>query len=204
MTKLVLIRPGAVSDWVRLQDAMRESHEAQQKDRADDIEGRKKNGIPLDDETDWHAVGAAVAKKDSAEVARLTSGHALLPLPDYVDVSAYDDVSVVFRAISEAQRRTLALALSAAQDAVKAAAKLDDVGALDAACAKRDDAYAAFVKAAVARVDVGGEALGPLKDDDVEALRITDLLQPLYVAARDFQRLSPGKGKRFGSLPQST
>ena len=204
MSRLVLIRPGQVSGWVSLQEVLREAHEAAQKERAAEIEQRAKNSIPLDDDTDWSAVAVAVAAKKSAEVARLTSGHELAPIPDYVDVEGYGDVRCRFVAISEAKRRTLALAVAAAVDGVNEARAFSDVQALDDACAEADRARGAFVQAAVVGLDVSGEVLEVLTDDDVQALYVSGLLLAVYSAARDYQRLSPGKGTRFGSPAQST
>ena len=204
MSRLILIRPGGVSDWVTLQDVLREAHEAAQKERAAEIEQRTKNGVPLDDDTDWPAVAVAVAARKSAEIARLTSGHELTPIPDYVDVEGYDAVKCRFVAISEAKRRTLALAVAAAVDAVSEARAANDVQALDDACAKADRTRGAFVQAAVGGLNVAGEVLEALTDDDVEALHVSGLLLAVYSAARDYQRLSPGKGTRFGSPARST
>jgi hypothetical protein len=204
MSRLILIRPGQVSGWVTLQEVLREAHQAAQKDRAEEIEHRKKNGIPLDDDTDWSAVAVAVAARKSAEIAKLTSGHELTPIADYVDVEGYDNIKARFIAIPEAKRRTLTLAVAAAADAVNDARRAGDTQGVDDACLERDRAYGAFVQATVRELDVSGEVLNGITDDDVDALFASGLLLSVYSAARDYQRLSPGKGRRFGSPAQST
>ena len=204
MEKLVLIRPGGISDWVPLQAVLREAHEALQKERADEIASRSKKGIPLDDDVDWKKVSAAVEAKNAGEVVRLTAGKFLEPLDDYAAVPGNDDVKLKFRAISEAARRTLMIEVAAAGVAVAKALDTDDAVKIDEAQRRRDAAFAAFIGAAVVAVDVAGDVNEVVDDALVEALAASGLLVSVFAAARDYQRLSPGKGKRFGSPQPST
>jgi hypothetical protein len=203
VSKLVLIRPGAVSDWVPLQAVLREAHEARQQEVKNEIEQRRKRGVPLDDNTDWAAVKQAAEKGDSALVAQLVSGNALELLEDYAPVEGYDQVLLRFVAISEARRRALSFRVAAAQDAVAAATRKATSEEILKACEERDAAYGALVLAAVAAVDVAGEKIEQIGSEHLEALGASQLLTNVYVAAREYQRLSPGKGQRFGSQQPS-
>ncbi|MFO0447382.1 MAG: hypothetical protein ACK52I_01615 [Pseudomonadota bacterium] len=198
MKKLVIISPGQQSDWVRLVDVQREAHDEERNARTKEIERRKRFGIPLDDDTDWTAVDAAVAKRDSALVARLTLGHAIEPLPEFEADEILTGVEVRFIAISEGERRRLSFAHASAVDALTAAGtKAADVLA---ACDARDAAMADWLSHAVAAVRIDGVEV----DVDATNFAASGLLAPLFAAARDYQRLSPGKGTRFGWQPPST
>lgn len=203
MQKLVLIRPGQVSDWVALVDVLREAHEEQAEERKKEIARRAEKGIPLDDDTDWAAVDAAVAAKDSAKVAALTSGNALAELPPFEAPRFADQVKLRIRAVSENTRRAAMMDVAAAVDAIAQAIAGKHFEALPALQKARDAVFGEFIKLSVAELHVGEEAFVDVDDALVDALQATDLLAPIFAAARDYQRLSRGKGARFGSLQPS-
>ncbi len=202
--RLVLLYPGSKSEPVKLQDVMRESHEAFAAGVALEIERRQKLGVPLDDATDWDAVDVAVKAKDGPKVAALVSGNTLRPVPAYDPTEGYDDVVVRFVALSESQRRDLSLAVALASDDLDKARVAGDIPGVRAADERLDQARGAFVRAAICSLFISGVSLEGIDADDLEAVRASGLLVDLYVAARDYQRLSPGKGGRFGSRPLST
>ena len=224
MAKLLLIYPGHRSEPLSLHSVLLEAHAERQLERAKEIAARIEGNVPLDDATDWAAVSSvdvqrAIASRDSkalaAEAAKLhalVADNALVELPDYVPVDGYDDVFVRFIALSEAERQDHMVAIVAAQDVVDAADKVDpdkaQAQAVRAAYAARDQALLAFIGVAVAelRLDGGQQVAGGerLTASDLEAIRTTGLLLPIYLAARDFQGLARKKDWHFSSAPQST
>lgn len=225
MSKYVLIFPGSKSELVSLQAVLRESHEAQQAGRAQEIAERTKLSIPLDDATDWNAVALQITalgclpERDSKAVAELAAklhasvaGHALLALPDYEPVAGYDDVLLRFRGLADSAVQDHMLTVGLAHREAEAASKIEDPTArakgVRLANEARDQAFLAFIADAVCEVRCGEQVAGSgasgLTQLELEAIRATGLMVPIYLAARDYQRLSPGKGSRFGSAPPST
>lgn len=204
MSKVIFF-PGALSPVFFLDDVLRESHEAMRDDRAGEIEARLTRGVPLDDETQWPLVTDALAEADRCNIARdtagvaaaaskahaLVAGHKLVAFAPYESVPHYVEMHVRFRALSDAQRRLLLADVARTQDALTAGVGGPD---FDAHLQLRNGAVGAFVIAAVERID------GHTPDDElVEALVISGMLLDVFSAARDYQRLSVGKGERFGS-----
>ena len=225
MSKYVLIFPGSKSELVSLQAVLRESHEAQQAGRAQEIAARTKLGVPLDDATDWAAVGLQIAAlscfpdRDSKAIAEQAAQlhasvahHALVAMPDYEPVDGYDDVNLRFRGLADSDVQDHMLAVGLAHREAEAAAKVEDptarAKAVRLANEARDQAFLAFIADAVCEVRCGEQVAGAddraLTELELEAIRATALMVPIYLAARDYQRLSPGKGLRFGLQPPST
>lgn len=205
----LLIRPGALSPKLILDDVLRERHEDIRAQRQRTIDKRTQKGTPLDDDTKWFdididAVANAVHARDTERtltaaqaVVDAVAGHKLVPIAEYVSVPHYRDIKVQFRALAHTPMREL---LDAVADA--AGHGSDAVAELGF-----HEAVGAFVKRAVHIIDFGGvddESLEDLDDDDVQALLASGLLIDVFVAARDYQAMSPGKGSRFGSPPPRT
>lgn len=192
----ILIHPGALSPLLILDEVLRERHEDLRAERARTIAKRKADGAPLDDETKWSnldtlAVQNAIAAHDTTgviaacnELIAATAGHKLEPLDEYQSVEAYREVRIQFRALKDAERSKLANAVAASGGA------LADVQA--------------FLIASVAVLEAGDERFAVIDDALVDALEASGMLLDVYVAARDYQRLSVGKGGRFGSRQPQT
>lgn len=220
--KFCLIYPGTFSGLVSLQSVLLESHQEAQAARALEIAERKKLGVPLDDATDFAAVWPLVTEmgalprengKAYADLAlkihALTAGHTLVPLNPYEPVDGYDDVMLKFRALSECDLQDHMLAVGSAHRDVEAAqaAPIEKRASLVRfASEKRDQAFLDFIADSVAHVVIGDQKTNDdvMASADLEAIRATGLMVPIYLAARDYQRLSPGKGSRFGSPLLST
>ena len=211
----VLVFPGQLSQPARLVDVLREAHDASRKTRDDEIAGRRKAGVPLDDGTSWAvvdgivgAIGDARGQQDSAALARLagdlaraTSGNVLEPLGDFVGPDGVDDVVVVFRVASQSARLSdnarLADAWARVVELERAGASMVDKREADEGVVQ---AQLAIVRATVAEVrgiDV------PEGADLWEGVRLAGLLPWFAAAARWFLTLPPGKALRCG-LPSSS
>lgn len=211
----LLLFPGQLSAPVRLLDVLREAHEAARKTRADELAARAKAGAPVDDETRWPvvsgivaAIGDASGKQDSAALARLgadlqraTAGNALEPIGDFVGPEGVDDLVVVFRVVSAADR-------------LNANARLGDawqtVVALEREGAPMVDRRLADERVLQAQLSICRETIAEVRGVDVpadadvwEGLRLAGLLPWLLMAARHFLTLPPGKALRCG-LPSSS
>lgn len=211
----LLLFPGQLSAPVRLVDVLREAHEAARKARADELAARAKAGAPVDDETRWPvvsgivaAIGDANAKQDSAALARLagdlhkaTAGHALEQLEDFVGPDGVDDLVVVFRVVSAADRLNgnarLADAWQAVVDLERDGGPMVDRRLADERVLQAQLAICRETIAEVQGVDV------PVGADLWEGLRLAGLLPWLLMACRHFLTLPPGKALRCG-LPSSS
>jgi hypothetical protein len=217
MTTL-LIYPGTRGAPVPLQDVLKEAHEAFRIARQAQIDKRRKTKSPLDDTTDWQAVGEGVAAvslahsaRDSALVARharelveATEGHAIEPVGDYEQNAAVDGVVVTMQVVADADRRMWQAETSACWDRIRLARIAGDhVGAQQAL--NDMDAVAAKVVAAVV-VEIGGAVDLQSKSvaDAMPGLVLAGLLAPLYTAARHFLELPAPKALRCGLPPLST
>lgn len=182
----VLIIPGQKSSFVTLHAALEEWHNHLSARTAAEIERRKAGGIPLDD-------GAGP----------------LTPLGPFVGVAGYDDVRVRFVALSEKRRAALMADIDIAQAARAAFAGkaivdvAKDIVAADAAV---EDAQVSFIRAAIDELHTSDGKVDLSSEVIVEGIKATGaLLAHLFIVARDFQGLSPGKEKRFGQhLPSTT
>ncbi len=203
----VLIYPGTKSAPVSLQAVLKERHDNLREATAKEIERRKAKGIPLNDSVDWAAVAPLVAAQDAEGLRKMLSD-GLEPLDEYEPIPGYEDIKVRFVALADKRRAELVLAVALAQNVRNAfvGQPLADVGQeCIAADAVVEAAQLALIRAAVAdlqmpdgQVDLGSDAV-------VEAIKATGtLLAHLFIAARDYQGLSPGKGSRFGSAAPST
>lgn len=181
----VLLFPGQKSALVTLQSVLKERHDNLQAHTAREIQRRTARGVPLDD-------GAGP----------------LTALDDYVDVDGYGDVQVRFVALAEKRRAELLADVQVAVAARAAFAGKDVVVVgkeLPLADAAIEDAQLAFIKAAVCELRDSNGVVDLSSESVAEAIRATgSLLAHLFVAARDYQGLSPGKEKRFGSQQPST
>lgn len=200
---LVLIRPGQCSALLSLQSVLRERHEQLAASTVREIERRQKLGTPLSDAVDFDALAAAVAARDVPLARTLVSGGALEPLDAYAAVDGYDDVKLRIKALGDGARADLLLDVSLAQ-AERSALEGAPVREAGKTARAADEAlfvaHLAFMRAAIAKLEVGGVAVDLADTNDVEAVRATGTLAVhLFVASRDFQGLPPGKEPRFGS-----
>ena len=181
----MLIRPGQKSPLLTLQSVLRERHESIAADVAADIARRTRDGgVVFDEGIRWPEVQAAVDVKDAIKVRALVAD-ARRPLDPYEPIAGLDDVKVRFIALDAETRENLVEAVIASKGGT--------------------ESMLALLRATVAELQVGGESLSFVSSDDVAAIKATGgLLLNLYVAARDYQGLPPGKGRRFGSPPPST
>jgi hypothetical protein len=203
----VLFLPGDQSPVLILDDVLRERHEDIRASRAQEIALRKEKGAPLDTETDWGAVQNVVAElstaagaRDTDAVARLATlaaagvdGRKLVEIPAYQPIEHYRSVKVQFVALADNVRRRLLRDVVAAQEAL-------DAEDSEEAHVSRHVALGEFIKAAVVSID----GYQQVDDAVVDGLAISGMLLDVFVAARDYQRLSLGKGDRFGSPAPST
>ena len=181
----MLIRPGQKSPLLTLQSVLRERHESIAADVAADIARRKRDGgVVFDEGVRWPEVQAAVDDKNAIKVRALVA-QALRPLDPYEPIAGLDSVTVRFIALAAETREKLVDAVIASQGG--------------------SEEMLALLSAVVADLKVDGESLSLASSDDVAAIKATGgLLLNLYVAARDYQGLPPGKERRFGSPPPST
>lgn len=211
----LLVFPGQRSQPAPLVDILREAHELARASRAAEVEQRTKAGIPLDDSTAWPVVdgilGAlsdARARQDSATLARLggdlaraTSGNALVELPAFVPPEGIDGVMVTMQVIAQAERLDLNAALGDAWSALLAAERADASMSTKRAA---DEAVLQAQLAIVRRVVVDVRGLEAPEGCDLwEGVRLAGLLPAFYSAARHFLALPPGKALRCG-LPSSS
>lgn len=212
MKQYAPIFPGDVSPLVSLNDCLRDTHEAVRAAELAEIARRQKAGASLSTDVDWRAVevtveeiGACSRRGDAAETMRHAgdlrlqlAGKFLEDPGEFKSVEGLDDVRVRFIAIADRVRREHMRDIAAAYDG-------DDTDAA-AGQTRRDAAIAAFLRATVREVHMGERVIGGagLTEADLEAVLLSGVWSELYVAARDYQRLSPGKGFRFGSPAPST
>ena len=222
---MLLLLAGQVGPWTGLQDARREVHEAIRAERAAAIAERTARRTPLDDSTDWRALGATaddlvacVQRHETASVRAIavdvlaaTSG-AIVPLEAYEHDPELEGIRVRCRVLSEARRRVLAAELDMA---ITGAAQrgADVLAALEA-----DEAGIAAIAVYVGESLAGLEGVYACGDGDgtvtpvslpldgaaIDGLRRTGLLTILFVACRAFQGLSAKKALRFGQPVPST
>lgn len=211
----MLVFPGQRSQPAPLVEVLREAHELARKARADEIEQRKRAGVPLDDSTVWPvvdgiigAIGDAHRAQDSATLARLsgdlvraTAGNALAELQPFDPPEGVEGIVVTMEVISQAERLNLNAALGDAWAALLAAERADASMSTKRAA---DEAVLQAQMAIVRRVvvEVGGVD-APAGCDLWEGLRLAGLLPAFFAAARHFLTLPPGKALRCG-LPSSS
>lgn len=192
----ILVYAGDKTPLLNLDDVLRYRHDDEVEAARAEIEARKKVKATLSSEVDFKRIGesidemkTAVARSDGLavnDIARRilidTAGKSIAePAPYVVDEFAAL-TSVQFVAISDVQFRD-------AMGVMKQAVTDEDIVA----------AMVNMIRLTVCRLVVDGNDISALKDDDLEALRLTGLFVPLYIAARDYQRLTARKKKRFGS-----
>lgn len=212
----LLVFPGQRSQPAPLVDILREAHELARATRAAELEQRRKAGIPLDDNTAWPVVNGILGalddareKQDSATLARLagdlaraTTGNALVELPAFVPPEGIDGVVVVLQVISQADRLDLNAALGDAWAALLAAERADASMLTKRAA---DEAVLQAQLAIVRRVVVDVRGIEAPEGCDLwEGIRLAGLLPAFYSAARHFLTLPPGKALRCGLLSLST
>lgn len=185
---MLLLWPGHVSDWLSLQECLRQQWDGMREERARELAERKLHGAPAIDEA---------------------SGDALEPLPEYEPTPDLDGVEVRLRLLSDADRRDIMARLSVAFAATLAAHK----ASADAVTLRRLDEEASQVQCDMLRAALVGvrgieDADGPKQIDDVDAalpaLRRAGLLAPLFRVCRTYQELPAKKALRFGVPQPST
>lgn len=209
----LLLYPGQLGPLVDLQAFLKDAHEDARAQRDRDIAERKEQGATASEHADTVAAQAAAQAAVNAGAAgneagmrkalddaqRALGASALEPVPAFKAMEEIEGISVVFRVLSERDRRTLSGAVMSAVEGEHAsmAARVQAVS----------DARADVVRVAVAEVH-GLETLagpltiravdGVLAADDLEALKVAGLHGVLYDAAITFQVLPAKKGVRFG------
>lgn len=211
MKQYAPIFPGDVSPLVSLSDCLRDTHEAVRAAELAEIARRQKAGASLSTDVDWknvevtvEEIEAASRRGDAAETLRHAGdlrlhlvGNFLADPGEFVPTEGLDDVKARFVAIADQARREhmrdIATAHKDANDGADGQTR-------------RDAAIREFLRATVREVHMGERVIGGagLTDTDLEAVLLSGVWSELYVAARDYQRLSPGKGFRFGSPAPST
>lgn len=211
----ILVYPGQRSEPVALDAILREAHEAAREARAKEIAARKEANVPLDDETRWSDVSAAVHDLQAAMLARktaevtaaaskivtLTDGHELAPIDEWVPNPDHHGIMLTLEIVSDAARRNWRARELAGWQRMVAAGD-DPLKRRDA-----DEEIMAVRADLVATVCVGLSGLEGLKGtvrESLDALRLSGLLGPLYVACRYFLDLPAGKALRCGRLLPST
>lgn len=212
----VPILPGDLSPPVTLDACLRETHEASREWAIGEAVRRAKLKVSTSTEVDWAAVaqvvagdaealGQAVTKKDAAAVVEacdriraMVDGKAITDPGEYQPVEGYAGVVLTFVALSAEERRKLGQVVDNAAAAHRAG--VDGSGVAHA------DAVKDYVAAHLSSITFGDGRRwrGPLDARQLEGLELAGLLFDVFLAARDFQRLSPGKGVRFGSPAPST
>lgn len=214
---MLLIYPGTRGEPVALQDVLREAHESLRAARAAQIESRKKRRVPLDDDTDWQAVGeardsiiAAVAGRDSVKaaanaraIAELTEGNALEEIGAYEPSPELDGIVVTMQVVADADRRMWSAETAAQWQIVREARVAGDIVRAQTALNQLDVIAGKVVAAVVVALD-GVEGLKPTVAESIPGLQIAGLMGPLYAAARHFLDLPSPKAVRCGLPPLST
>jgi hypothetical protein len=220
MSKLLI--PGDVAELEPVVDILKNHHDDKRAGTLAEIERRKGNGAPLDDETRWPALAdkiealtIAVKAKDTGKVREVSiavleaTAGALVDPGDFKKPDGIDGVNVSLRILSAGKLRDLARAENRAFKRVKS---LRDSNAAD------DDLYDAgdkvlacqleLLRFAVNELEVNGDKLtsvdGQLSDAALEVIERSGLLVPLYDAVHAFEDLPWGKGERSGSRALST
>lgn len=211
----LLVYAGELSDLVLLDDVLREAHEQSKQMRDLLIADRTRRRIPLDDSTDWLAVGDTISKiqeskADSAKLFLLacelrdqTEGNAIEPLGEYESLELVKGIKVQFKMISAAQARILQAELQnifrKKRDAYKSedSLKIAEVeNELEAACGK----YVSTLVNKIEGIDLGGKSI----EESIDALIGDNLLAFLFSACRYFLSLPRKKALRCGAAQQST
>lgn len=213
---VMLLFAGATGPRVKLADCMRDLHALAKERRQKEIDERKKNGVPLDDDIRWvelfgvaEELTLSVEKQDSHTVREVaqrllekTAG-ALAPIGDLELPDGADEIELSFRVLSDADRRELAGKEAAAWYEVKKARDAKDQHAMTEAVAHVVDCRSEFVENTVAGI-FGIEGKTGIDAELLDALRRTGLLAPIYEAASHFQDLPAKKALQFGAQPAST
>jgi len=211
----LLIYPGQCGEPVELQAILREAHEAQREARSVEIAARVKAGAPLDDDTRWADVSAAVhelhaganardtgrVSEAARQVSTLVDGHTLEPIEPYSPSPDLDGIVVTLRVVSDTVRRNGQARLLVAYQALVKANAAGDVLARREADERMAEVYADVVGLVVAEIR-GLDGFKSL-DESMEAIRLAGLLEPLYLACRYFLDLPVGKALRCGRLQPS-
>ena len=206
----LFVYPGGLSPRIPLIEALRESHEHYRAAILARIRKREAAGAPLDSDTDFAELARALAAADGDAAAKVasrvlaeTARHALRDPGEYVEQPLHSGVELVFVALAEEQRETLLAEIMAAERAERVAEKAEDDVSARLAARGVGRARARFVAASVHEVISGSEVLRPGADSyALSVLEASGLLVDIFVAARDYQALSLGKGGRFGRPPQ--
>jgi hypothetical protein len=200
---MLLLYPGLKTPALTLQAILRERHEHALASEQRDVERRRAAGVPITDAVDWPAVQRAASAGDARAVFDLVSKAQEPQLGAYEPKEGYDAVTVVLVAISDATRARLLMEVALASEGRTAAATAtltrESASAVLAADQAVTAAMLAFLQATVDKLVVGGRDVDLASPKAHDALASTGaLLTHLFVAARDYQTLPPGKEPRFG------
>ena len=212
-----LIYPGQKGAPVALLSVLREAHEAARVERKAQIEARTKKRIPLDDTTDWQAVGEAIdavaaagKAKDSPSVAlaarrivEATEGNALEPIGDYEPSDALEGIVVTMQVVADAQRRMWSAEIQAQWAARRDALLLGNIVAGQEALNAIDVVAERMVSTVVVKID-GIDGMRDTVADSMPGLVSAGLLTPLFQAARHFLELPAPKALLCGQQQPST
>jgi hypothetical protein len=212
-----LIYPGQKGAPVALMSVLREAHEAARAERKAQIEARTKKRIPLDDTTDWQAVGEAIdavaaagKAKDSPSVAlaarrivEATEGNALEPIGDYEPSDALEGIVITMQVVADAQRRMWSAEIQAQWAARRDALLLGNIVAAQEALNAIDVVAERMVSTVVVKID-GIDGMRDTVADSMPGLVSAGLLTPLFQAARHFLDLPAPKALLCGQQQPST
>jgi hypothetical protein len=189
-----------------LTDALRDAHEALSETVRGEIERREKLGVPLDDATDFAAVGlltvsasnaaealdGAAVRECAQQILAMCSG-GLKPLPPYEANPEYEGIMVRLRSVSEGERIATAEAIDAC-----------------ASAAERHSVFVEYVRKAVCEIRGIEDESGPvtiegdgLTEEQAAMLDAAGLISDLWSVARRYAELPASKKKHFGSLAPS-
>jgi hypothetical protein len=190
------------------------------------IERRRREGVPLDDETDWAKevafacnLEASIKAQDTAayrdllEAALVRTRGALSPIGPYVPDPKLAGIEVAFRTISRREY------LQCMGDLEELRRRLDTIPLTRASMryavlADIEEAQTALVRLALVELrglEIDGkdaflavEGTQLPSEETMGVLVASGLLEPLFGAARDFQALDPQGRMRFGLQPLPT
>lgn len=213
---MYVLRPGRVSGWLNLDDMLRSQHEAEIAKKRARRELHEQEGIPLDDARPWHErAGDVLPELNIAidgEANIEAAAQALLKLELIISPVQADDLSPY---VSDPEAASLELQIRS----LSKEEHDDRMSAIRTAAAKGEglseellELVIEYVGAAVAGVrgleDEEGPfylplaGAGPLGGADIDALRSTKRLLPIFYVARDFQSLTGAEKKAFGRRAQ--
>ena len=207
---LFLVYPGQLSETVLLTDVLKEQHALNIKSVEDLIAKRKKEGVPLDDNTDFDKVkeikekiGKAESSSELAELSKQLLEQTLgneITVPKPIELpEELNGIKIQFKMISSADYRMHLAEMSALWSKRRECELLGDKIGAQTALNEIDIMCGKLICSVVSKL----EGIEGLKDipESIEALEGAGILGFIYNAARHFLGLPRPKALRCG-LPQ--